>query len=52
MSKPYRFAAAVRKALGPYDRGFATRLIRPGIVARDDRQAPYDTGPPISPLHS
>ena len=26
-------------------------LIRAGIVTRDEEQAPYEVGPPISPLH-
>jgi hypothetical protein len=27
-------------------------LIRAGMIARDEGQAPYEVGPPISPLHS
>lgn len=27
-------------------------LIRADIVARDEEHAPYEVGPPISPLHS
>ena len=26
-------------------------LMRPGMIARDGEQAPYEVGPPISPLH-
>jgi hypothetical protein len=51
------FAAAVRRVLGRYvsaPKIEALRLesIGAGIVARDCWQAPYEVGPPISPLHS
>jgi hypothetical protein len=52
-----RFAAAVRKALGRYVsapkiEALRLELILAGIVVRDEGQAPYEVGPPISPLHS
>jgi hypothetical protein len=50
------FAAAIRKVLGRYVsarkiEALRLELIRAGIVARDHEQAPYEVGPPISPLH-
>jgi hypothetical protein len=55
--QPDRFTAAVRKVFG---RLVSTRkvealrleLIRAGIVARDEAHTPYESGPPIAPLHS
>jgi hypothetical protein len=35
----------------PRSKPLRLELIRAGIVARDG-QAPYDVGPPVSPLHS
>jgi hypothetical protein len=51
------FAAVVRKVLGRYVsarkiEALRLELIRAGIVAPDCEQAPYEVGPPISPLHS
>jgi hypothetical protein len=55
MNEPDRFATAVRNLLGRYVsarkiEALRLELIRAGIVARDEEQAPYDVGPPISPL--
>jgi hypothetical protein len=49
------FVVAVRKVFGRYVstakvESLRLELIRAGIVARD-AQAPYEVGPPISPLH-
>lgn len=53
---PDRFAA-IRTVLGRYAsarkiEALRLELIRAGIIARDEGQAPYEAGPPISPLHS
>jgi hypothetical protein len=55
--EPDRFPVTVRKVLGRYVsarkiEALRLELIRAGIVARDYGQAPYEAGPPISPLHS
>jgi len=57
MSEPDRFTAAVRNVLGNYVSGpkveaLRLELIRAGLIARDEGQAPYEVGPPICPLHS
>ena len=57
MSQEDRFTAAARKVLGRYvpARKIETlrlELIRAGLVARDEGQASYEAGSPISPLHS
>jgi hypothetical protein len=57
MMEQDRFAAAIRKVLGRYVsarkiEALRLELIRAGIVARDEDEAPYEVGPPISPLHS
>jgi hypothetical protein len=57
MSEQDRFAAAVRKVLGRYVsarkiEALRLELIRADIVELDEGQAPYEVGPPISPLHS
>jgi len=52
-----RFTSAVRKVFGQYIsarkiEALRLELIRAGIVVRDEGQAPYEVGPPITPLHS
>jgi hypothetical protein len=52
-----RFTVAVRFVFGRYVsvqkiEALRLGLIRAGIVSRDGGQAPYEAGPPISPLHS
>jgi hypothetical protein len=56
MSDQDRFTTAVRKVLGRYVsarkiEALRLELIRAGIIARDEGQAHYEVGPPISPLH-
>jgi hypothetical protein len=56
MSKPDAFTTAVRKAFGRMVsarkvEALRLELIRAGLIDRDG-QAPYEAGPPISPLHS
>jgi hypothetical protein len=55
-SKRDAFAVIVRALYGHYvsDRKIEAlwcELIRAGLLASDDPQAPYKPGPPISPLH-
>jgi hypothetical protein len=50
------FARAVRQVFGRYVAArkieqLRLELIRAGLIQRDG-QAPYEAGPPISPLHS
>jgi hypothetical protein len=57
MSEPDRFAVIVRAVFGRYVsarkiEALRLELIRAGIVPGDGGQAPYEAGPPISPLHS
>ena len=57
MATQDRFTSAVRTVLGRYAssrkiEALRFELIRAGLVARDEAQAPYEAGPPISPLHS
>ena len=54
--QPDRFTAAVRSVFGRYVsarkiEALRLELIRAGLIDRDG-QAPYEVGPPISPLHS
>jgi hypothetical protein len=55
--EPDPFATIVRAQFGRYvsDRkieALRRALVRAGLLARDEQQAPYQAGPPISPLHS
>jgi hypothetical protein len=57
MNQGDHFTVAVRKVLGRYVsarkvEAVRLELIRAGMIARDEGQAPYEIGPPISPLHS
>jgi hypothetical protein len=40
------------RALGFGSEDLRLELIRAGLIPRDEGQAPYEAGPPISPLHS
>jgi hypothetical protein len=56
MSEPDSFTRAVRTVFGRYVpvskvEPLRLELIRVGLISRD-AQAPYEVGPPISPLHS
>jgi hypothetical protein len=57
MSERDRFTDAVRTVFGSHVsarrvEALRLELIRAGIVQHDEGQAPYEAGPPISPLHS
>jgi hypothetical protein len=57
MLKSDRFSFAVRTVFGRYVQAskieaLRLELIRAGIITRDEGQAAYEAGPPISPLHS
>jgi hypothetical protein len=57
ISKQDSFTRALRAVFGRYVpaskvEALRLELIRAGIVARDEGQAPYEAGAPISPLHS
>jgi hypothetical protein len=57
MSDQDRFTAAICKTFGRYAsarkiEALRLELVRAGMLARDEGQAPYEVGPPISPLHS
>jgi hypothetical protein len=56
MSKPNdAFAAAVRKVFGRFASAQKIEALRLELIRirwGDDQQAPYEVGPPISPLHS
>jgi hypothetical protein len=57
MAECDRFTDAVRKVFGSYVsacriEALRLELIRARSIQRDKGRAPYEVGPPISPLHS